>query len=161
MADAGAGRHDAEVVERVLAPAQERVALAVALELELDVLLEGAWAVPNWSTCTEWSMTRSTGHSGLIFFGSPPSDFMRVAHRGQVDHGGHAGEVLQQHAGGAEGDLGVGLAILQPCAKRLDVVDRHRAAVFEAQQVFQQHLQRERQGGDIAEAGFSAAFRLK
>ena len=41
MADAGARRHDAEVVEGALAPAQELVALAVALELELDVLLEG------------------------------------------------------------------------------------------------------------------------
>ena len=27
---------------------------------------------PKWSTCTEWSMTRSTGTRGLIFFGSPP-----------------------------------------------------------------------------------------
>ena len=35
--DAGAGRHDLEVAEGALAPAQERVALAVALELELDV----------------------------------------------------------------------------------------------------------------------------
>ena len=39
--DAGVGRHDAEVVERVLAPAQERVALAVARELELGVQLGG------------------------------------------------------------------------------------------------------------------------
>ena len=38
VADAGAGRHHAEIVERGLAPAQERVALAVALELDLDVL---------------------------------------------------------------------------------------------------------------------------
>ena len=40
VADAGAGRHDAEIVERALAPAQERIALAVALELDLDVLGE-------------------------------------------------------------------------------------------------------------------------
>jgi hypothetical protein len=39
--DAGAGRDDLEVVERGLAPAQELVALAVALVLELDVALEG------------------------------------------------------------------------------------------------------------------------
>ena len=39
MADAGARRHDAEIVERILAPAQEAVALAVALELDVDVLL--------------------------------------------------------------------------------------------------------------------------
>jgi hypothetical protein len=35
--DAGVGRHDLEVVERRLAPAQERIALAVALELDLVV----------------------------------------------------------------------------------------------------------------------------
>ena len=40
MADAGAGRHDAEIVERLLAPFQETIALAVALVFELDVLLE-------------------------------------------------------------------------------------------------------------------------
>ena len=38
--DAGVGRDDAEVVEGLLAPAQERVALLVALELELGVALE-------------------------------------------------------------------------------------------------------------------------
>src|ERR687885_823408 len=41
VADAGVRRDDREVVERLLAPAQELVALAVALELELGVRLEG------------------------------------------------------------------------------------------------------------------------
>ena len=41
VADARVGRHDAEVAERVLAPAEERVALLVALELELGVRREG------------------------------------------------------------------------------------------------------------------------
>jgi hypothetical protein len=41
MADSGARRHDLEVVERDLPPAQELVALPVALELELDVAGEG------------------------------------------------------------------------------------------------------------------------
>ena len=39
--DAGVGRHDAEVAERVLAPAQERVALLVARELERRVEIAG------------------------------------------------------------------------------------------------------------------------
>ena len=39
--DAGSRRNDLEVVERRLAPAQELVALAVALVLDLDVALEG------------------------------------------------------------------------------------------------------------------------
>ena len=38
--DAGVGRDDAEVAEGVLSPAQERVALLVARELELGVQLE-------------------------------------------------------------------------------------------------------------------------
>ena len=41
VADAGAGGHDAEVVEGRRAPAQEFVALDVALVLALDVLAEG------------------------------------------------------------------------------------------------------------------------
>ena len=38
---------------------------------------------PATSTCTEWSITSSTGWSGLIFFGSPPICFMasRIAAR--------------------------------------------------------------------------------
>ena len=42
MADAGRRRDDAEVVERLLAPAQERVALAVALVVAVGVDVEGA-----------------------------------------------------------------------------------------------------------------------
>ena len=42
VADAGAGRHDLEIVERLAAPLEEFVALAVALIFELDVLLERA-----------------------------------------------------------------------------------------------------------------------
>ena len=37
MDDAGPGRHDAQVAERGLGPAQELVALAVAVVLALDV----------------------------------------------------------------------------------------------------------------------------
>ena len=45
--DAGFGRHDAEIAERRLAPAQEHVALAVALVLELGVQLRARSAVPK------------------------------------------------------------------------------------------------------------------
>ena len=45
--DAGARRDDLELVERGLAPAQELVALAVALVLELDVALEGVRAAED------------------------------------------------------------------------------------------------------------------
>ena len=71
MDDAGPGRHDPQVAERGLGPAQELVALAVALVLALDVEGERA-GVPNRSTWTLWSMTRSAGTSGLTRAGSPP-----------------------------------------------------------------------------------------
>ena len=63
VADAGARRHHAEVVEGLLAPAQEGIALAVALHSMLDVLLE-AQSAAELSTITEWSITRSTGTAG-------------------------------------------------------------------------------------------------
>ncbi len=118
VADAGAGRHDAEVLERALAPFQEDVALAVALVFELDVVGRAPGRAES-STMTEWSMTRSTGTSGLIFFGSPPSWQHAVAHRGEIDHGRNAGEVLHQHAGRAEADFLAGLAfVIEPLRRR-------------------------------------------
>jgi hypothetical protein len=57
------GRHDAEVVERVLAPFQEGSASMLRSYSRFDVHLESA-LVPNSSTITEWSMTRSTGPAG-------------------------------------------------------------------------------------------------
>ena len=46
-------------------------------------------------------MTSSAGASGLILFGSPPRVGDGLAHRGEVDDAGHAGEVLHDHAGRA------------------------------------------------------------
>ena len=65
------GGHDAQVAERGLRPAQQLVALAVALVLPVDVERERA-RPPHASICTEWSMTRSAGTSGLTLAGSPP-----------------------------------------------------------------------------------------
>ena len=76
----------------------------------------------------------------------------RLAHGGEIDHRGNTGEILHQHAGGTEGDLVLGGPRLQPCAHRLDVVDRHRAAVLEPDQVLEQHLERKRQALDVTEA---------
>ena len=44
VADAGAGWDDAEILERALAPAQELIALSIALVFEFDVHREGAGA---------------------------------------------------------------------------------------------------------------------
>ena len=88
----------------------------------------------------------------MIFFGSPPSVDHRVAHRREVDHRRHAGEVLHQHARRAEGDLlarSAARRASRPCALRSST--RDGAPVLVAQQVLQQHLQREGQARDVAE----------
>jgi len=68
------------------------VALDVALVLDVDVLVEGP-GVPEASAITEWSMTSSTGTSGFDLGRVPAEGPEGVAHGGQVDDGGHAGEV--------------------------------------------------------------------
>ena len=67
-----------------------------------------------------------------------------VAHRGEIDHRRHAGEVLHQHARGAEGDFVLCLAaIFDPGRDGLDVFLLDAAPVFVAQQVFEHDLKRE------------------
>ena len=76
--------------------------------------------MPKTSAITEWSMTSSAGASGLTFAASPPRSATRLAHRGQVHHAGHAGEVLHDHPGRVELDLGVRLGLRsQPARARM------------------------------------------
>ena len=54
--------------------------IALRWSMALELIKQTPWSSPlvAWRrfcmplTWTEWSMTRSTGHSGLIFWGSPP-----------------------------------------------------------------------------------------
>ena len=68
----------------------------------------------------------------------------RVPHRGEVDDGGHAGEVLQQDARRRERDLVRRLGLRIPARDRLDV-----GLVAVAQDVLEQHAQRVRQPRDV------------
>ena len=67
----------------------------------------------------------------------------RVAHRGEVDDGGNAGEVLQQDARGAEGDLLLGLRAHVPVGHRFDVGALHERAVLVPEQILEEDLQAE------------------
>ncbi len=148
MADAGGRRHHAEVVERVLAPLEEGVALEVAGEVALGVEGEGALVaegvdldrVVDHEVDVDQRVDRRRVAADLLH---------RVAHRGQVDHGRDAGEVLHQHAGGLEGDLGAGLRRRVPAGDRLDVGGADRDAVLESQHVLEQDLDRVGQAGDV------------
>ena len=146
--DARVRRHDGEVVEPVLAPAQERVALLVALELALGVDAErvaGAEGVD-----LDGVVDDQLGRHERVDLGRlAPVVGHRVAHGGEVDDGGDAREVLHHHAGGREGDLLRRLGVRVPAGERLDVLLADGHAVLVAQQVLEQDLQRERQPCDI------------
>ena len=98
MDDADAGRHDLERVERLHAPFEKLVALAVALEFHVQIARHANPALPAKSTCTEWSTTKSTGTSGSMIFGFLPSCATARAHRRQIHQQRHAGEILQHDA---------------------------------------------------------------
>ncbi len=143
-----AGRHDAEVVERLLAPAQERVALLVALELALGVDGEGAGVAEGVD------LDRVVDHQ---VDGDERVDRLRVAadlghrvaHRRQVDHRRHAGEVLHQHPRRLEGDLRARLGGGVPARDCFDISRRHAAPVLQPQHILQEHLERVRQPPDV------------
>ena len=83
-------------------------------------------------------MTSSTGSCGLIRCGSPPRSSHRVAHRCEIDDGGHAREILEQHAAGGEGDLLRRLGARHPACDRLDVGLRDGDAILVAKDVLEQ-----------------------
>ena len=152
MADARAGRHHPEVLECLLAPAKERIALAVARHLQRDVLPEGLGRAEmvNHHRMVDDQIDR---RERIDAAGIAAKSGHGRAHRGEVHHRRHAGEVLHEHAGRPVGDLPPAAPFVQPVADRADIVDADAAAILEAEQVLQQHLEGERQTGDVAEAG--------
>ena len=97
VADAGVRRHGLEVREGALAPAEERVALAVALELELGVALdrEPGRKVVDLHRVVDHELDRDQ-RVDLLRVAAEVGH--RGAHRCEVDDRRYAGEVLQQDA---------------------------------------------------------------
>ena len=151
VADAGAWRHDAEIVERHLAPAQELVALEVAFVLELHIGAEGGVVaeIVDDDGVVDDEIDRD---QRIDLLGVAAQLAHGVAHGGEVDHGGHAGEVLHQDARRPEVDLLGGFAaVLHPVGEGRDVGLLDGRAVFVANQVFHQDAQRKWQAGEIAD----------
>ena len=159
MADAGAGRHHGEIRERLLAPFEEAVTLLILLVFALDVLAQrlGRAGVIDHHRMVDHQID---GDERVDLGGIAAQRDHRVAHGGEIHHRGNAGEVLHQHARGAEGDLVIRLALmLQPADDRLDVLFGDAAPVLVAQQILQHDLHRERQVCEApASPFFSAAF---
>src|SRR6202035_5635291 len=137
--------------ERRLTPLEERVAFAVALELELRVLFERVVAGPRVDLygVVDDELDR-------LQRVDPPwvaAEFSDgVSHRRQVYDTRDAGEVLQQHAGRPVGDLFGRRRARLPGGERLCVLARHRTAIFEAHEILEQNLQRVRQRRQVVAA---------
>ena len=142
--DSGAGRDDAQVAERRLRPAQQLVALTVALVLAPDVERERIAGpepvhvdrvVDDEIGLDQWVDPR----------GIATEVRHRVAHDRQVDHRGDAGQVLHDHPRGHERDLGLGRDARTPRGEGLDVGRLDDAATGVAEQVLEQDPDRDRQ----------------
>ena len=148
--DTGARRNHPEVVEGTLAPLEELVSLAIALELLFVVdgqrhagveriHLHGV--IDNEIAWNEWihlaGVTTHADHG--------------AAHRGEIDHGGDAGEILENDSPGPEGDLRLAHAVGVVGGERLDVFFGDHTTVEAAQARFKQDLDGVRQTIDFAE----------
>jgi hypothetical protein len=153
--DAGAGGHRAEVAEGLLRPAQEHVALPVALVLALDVLREGLTGAE--AVDLHGVVDHQVGRDQRVDQRRVAAEGAHgIAHGGEVDHAGDAGEVLHHHAGGQEGHL-VGEARARPPGRQVaDVVLGHEAPAAVAQHRLQQDLDRVRGARQILADGVQA-----
>ena len=152
MDDAGIRRHGLEVLQRFLTPAQEGVAFGVAFKLDLGVQVQRflAAVVVDHHRVVDDEFDRAQ----RIHLGRVAAQLLDgVAHGGEVDHAGHAGEVLQDHAGGGEVDVLGRQGFQIGAGEGFDVGLGGVGAVFVAEQVLQQDFVGVGQAGQIELAG--------
>ena len=152
MADPHPGWHYREVVERLLRPAQQRVALSIARVLPLDVAgigTQGAERIHLDGVVDDEIHLDHGIDPARILAGT----LHRRSHGRQVDDGRHAREILQQDARGEIGHLGTGRRRLWPAGEgaQADVIDL--AAFDAAEQALEQDLDSHRQAARIADTG--------
>ena len=138
--DAGVGRHDAKIVEGALPPAQEKIALLVALELQLRVGGECAGAAERIDL--HRMIDHQINRLQRTDLGGIAAELLdRVAHHGEIRDHRHAREILQQHASRHERHFALP-ALAIPPGERFDLPGRHDHAVLAPQHVLDHHLDR-------------------
>ena len=149
VADARPGGHRPEAVEGALGPAEQLVALDVALVLDGDVLVIGRGVA---GTLDDDGVVDDQLHrdQGVDLGRVAPEARQGIAHGGQVDHAGNPGEVLHEDPLGGQGDLvrrvtgalPVRFGVGAPGGDGDDVVGRDVGRVLVPEQVLQDHLDR-------------------
>ena len=144
MDNSGIRRHDGEISEARLPPAQEPVTLLVAQEFQLCIQAESlcrAKFVDLYRMIDHQFSRLQWIDQGRI----AAQPFHSIAHGCEIDHGGHASEVLEQHSAGSKGNFFVRPALAVPSRQRANFLLSHIASVFGSQQVFQQYTERKGQ----------------
>ena len=152
MADAGAGRHRAEILQRAAAPAQELIAFQIAGIFQRHIVFKrlGVAEFIDHHAVIDDQIDR---HQRVDLHRIAAELGDGIAHGGQIDNAGHAGEILHQHARRAIVDFVVRRAGGLPIDHGLHIGGGHGVAVFKAQQIFQQHLHRIGQARDVTQLG--------
>ena len=147
MDDAGIGRDDAEVIEGLLTPAQERIAFLVPGELQRRIQISGIplGIVVDLDGVVDHELDRLEGVD-LGRVATQPDN--TVTHGRKVHNRRDACEILEQHASWREGDLLLHPAGTSQCPGP-DVLGIDKAAVLPPQQVLEQDLQRIRQPREL------------
>ena len=129
LMDNAPGRGDGlEVGERLLAPLEEGVALHVSVVFDIEVHVQRI-AVGSGNVHLDGVIDDQIDRNLRVdLLGVAAHFHHRIPQSGQVNHGWHAGEVLQNNARGAEGNLGA-LAVGRPCGNPFDVVFGDQEAV--------------------------------
>ena len=151
MANPRSGRHNAEIVERLLPPFQENIAFHVPLIFAVHVHLKRPRRAEfvNHHRMVDHQINRRQ-RVDLLRIAAKAQD--PVAHRRKVHHRRHTREILHQHARRAIRNLARVLAALgTPFRKGPDIIQRHRFAVFKPQHVFQHNLQAGWQAAEITQ----------
>ena len=151
MHDTGRGGHDVEVLERLLSPLQELVALAVPLELALGVHAQRV-VIAEGVDLNGVVDDQIDANLRIDLGGITLEATHRRAKRGEIDHGGHAGEVLQDDAGRLEGQLVRAGIRRVPRRQPSHVVLLYRVVVDVPQNRLEQHLDRHRKALDVPDA---------
>ncbi len=130
VADAGVGRDNFEITECFRTPAEEGVALDVALKFEFGVQTKRVHVA---------EIVHLHGVIDNQFRGEQRIDALGIAahfldgfaHGGKIDDCGNTGEILKKNAGGHESDFFL-RAVRSPLGKGSDVVFADETSVFTA-----------------------------
>ena len=151
--DADAGRNDVEGVEGLLTPFQEFVAFLVADEFDGEVAVEG------FLRTGEIDLDRVVddeidGNERFDDGGIGSGGLGGVAHRGEIDNEGDAGEILKDDAGDGEGDFIIAGGFGIPVGEVFDVGLGDFPTIKIAEEGFENDADGDGQAGDIRDTEF-------